>query len=124
MVSGFARLISGEIALARAEAKRSIGDAGSALGKLAIAAILAVVALNVLSGAAVAGLVMLGLTPVWASLAVGAGLVLLAALIARVALAQLKPANLAPKRMMANLRQDAETLKSMVISDATTSSTR
>lgn len=120
VVSGFARLISGEFALARAEAKRTIGDAGSALGKLAIAAILAVVALNVLSGAAVAGLIALGLTPLWANLAVGAGLFLLALVLARIAIAQLKPSNLAPKRMMANLRHDAETLKSMVISDATT----
>lgn len=124
VVSGFARLISGEFALARAEAKRSIGDAGSALGKLAIAAILAVVALNVLSGAAVAGLIALGLTPLWANLAVGAGLFLLALVLARIAIAQLKPSNLAPKRMMANLRHDAETLKSMVISDATTPTPR
>lgn len=124
VVSGFARLISGEFALARAEAKRSLGDAGSALGKLALATILAVVALNLLSGAAVAGLVALRLSPVLANLAVGVSFLLLALGLARLALAQLKPSNLAPKRMMANLRSDAETLKSMVISDATTPSQR
>lgn len=119
VVSGVARLVRGELALARAEAKRSIGDATSALAKLVIAAILAITALNVLSGAAVAGLVALGLSPLWASLAVGAGLLLLAFALMQIASAQMKPSNLAPNRMMANLRQDAETLKTMVNSDAT-----
>lgn len=119
VVSGVARLIRGELALARAEAKRSLGDATSALAKLVIAAILGITALNVLSDAAVAGLVALGLSPLWASVAVGVGLLLLAFALMQIGSAQLKPSNLAPKRMMANLRQDAETLKTMVISDAT-----
>lgn len=118
IVTGFARLVRGELALARAEATRSIGDATSALGKLALAALLGVTALNVLSGAAVAGLVKAGWEPVWAGVLVGAGLMAVAIVLVRIGLAQLKPSNLAPKRMMANLRQDAETLKSMVISDA------
>jgi CBS domain containing-hemolysin-like protein len=118
VVSGIARLIRGELALARAEAKRSLGDATSALGKLVIAAILGITALNVLAGAAVAGLVAAGLTPLLASVAVGVGLLLVAFALVQIGLAQLKSSNLAPKRMMANLRQDAETLKFMVISDA------
>jgi hypothetical protein len=119
VVAGFGRLVKGELALARAEAKRSLGDATSALGKLVIAAILGITALNVLAGAAIAGLIAAGLAPVWASVAVGAGLLLLAFAIVQIGLAQLKPSNLAPKRILANLRHDAETLKSMVISDAT-----
>lgn len=119
VVTGFARLLRGELALARAEAKRSLSDAASGLGKLVIAAILAITALNVLAGAAVAALVAVGLAPVWASVLVGVGLLLLAFAILQIAVAQLKPENLAPKRVMANLRHDAETLKSMVIADAT-----
>lgn len=119
VVAGFTRLVRGEFALARAEATRSLGDATSAIGKLIIAAILAITALNVLAGAAVAGLVVAGLTPLWASVAVGAGLLVIAYILVQIGLNQLNPANLAPKRMMANLRQDAETLKSMVIRDAT-----
>jgi Putative Actinobacterial Holin-X, holin superfamily III len=65
-----------------------------------------------------------GLVPVWASVAVGAGLLLLAFALLQIGLAQLKPSNLAPKRMMANLRHDAETLKSMVIPDATSNNRR
>lgn len=122
VVSGVARLVRGELALARAEAKRSLGDAASAVGKLVIAAILAITALNVLAAAAVAGLVAVGLAPVWANVAVGAGLLLVAFAIVQIGLAQMKPSNLAPKRTIANLRHDAETLKSMVIADATSNS--
>ena len=119
VVAGFARLVRGEFALATAEAKRSISDATSALLKLVIAAILAITGLNVLAGAAVAGLVAIGLSPFWASLAVGVGALAVAYILVQIAMSQLKPSNLAPKRVMANLRQDAETLKSMVVSDAT-----
>ncbi|WP_309663734.1 phage holin family protein [Tabrizicola sp.] len=118
VVSGVARLIRGELALARAEAKRSLNDAASALGKLVVAAILGATALNVLAGTAVAGLVALGLSPLWAGVAVGAGLLLVVFSLVHLGLAQLSPSNLAPKRMMKNLRQDAETLTSMVGSDA------
>lgn len=119
IVSGFARLVRGEFALASAEAKRSLGDATSALGKLCVAAVLGIAATNLFASAGVAGLVAAGLAPPWANLAVGAILLLIVYVLVQVGMAQLKPANLAPKRMMANLRQDAKTLKSMVISDAT-----
>ena len=121
VVSGFANLVRGELELARAEAKRSLGDATAALGKLVFAAILGITALNVLSGAAVAGLVAVGLSPTWASVAVGAGLLVFALVLGRIAMKQMAPSNLAPKRMMANLRHDATTLKSMVVPNATSS---
>lgn len=117
VVSGIARLVRGELALAKAEAKRSLGDATSGLGKLVVAAILGVTAVNVLSGAAVAGLVILGLAPIWAGVVVGAVLLLVAFALVQLGLAQLQPSNLAPSRMMANLRQDAETLASKVTQD-------
>lgn len=119
VVAGFARLVRGEFALATAEAKRSLSDAKLALGKLIVAAILGITAFNVLAGAAVAALIAAGMAPIWANLAVGLGLLLVAYVLARVGMAQIQPSNLAPKRMMANLRADAQTLKSMVISDAT-----
>lgn len=122
VVSGMARLVRGELALARAEAKRSLKDASSAIAKLVIAAIAGITACNVLAGAAVAALVGAGWSPALASVAVGAALLLLAYILVQFALSQLKPSNLAPKRMMANLRQDAETLKSMVVTDATSNS--
>lgn len=119
IVTGFARLLRGELALARAEAKRSLGEATAAMAKLVIAAIFGITAVNVLAGAVVAGLVALGLAPIWASVLVGCGLLLLAYALVQIALPQLKPSNLVPTRTMANLRQDAETLTSMGNSDAT-----
>ncbi len=121
VVSGIARLVRGEFALARAEARRSLGDATSALAKLVVAAIFGLCGLNTLAAAAVAALVAAGSTslwaPVWSGLAVGSGLLLVAGVLVQIGMRQLTPANLAPKRMMANLRQDAETLKSMVVPD-------
>ena len=119
VVSGFASLVRGELALARAEAKRSLADLTAALVKLVVAVIFGITGLNVLSGAAIAGLVGLGLTPLWASVAVGAGLLVLAFGLGQIAKTQLAPSNFAPKRIMATLRHDAETLRSMVVPDAT-----
>lgn len=113
VVAGLGRLVKGEIALAKAEAKRSVQDATSAIVKLVIAAILAITALNVLAGAAVAGVVELGLSPFWASLLVGVVLLLIAGGVLQYALHLLKPSNLAPRRSFDNLRRDAETLKTM-----------
>lgn len=118
VVSGIARLIRGELALARAEAKRSLSDATSAVGKLVVAAILGITALNVLAGAAVAGVIALGLSPLWASVAVGVGLLLVVFALVQLGLTQLNPSNLAPRRMMANLRQDAKTFTFRVTPDA------
>ena len=70
---GFTRLVKGELALARAEAERSLRDAARALGILAIAALLGITALTVLSGAMVAGLVRLGMPLHWAAVVVGVG---------------------------------------------------
>ena len=105
--------------MATAEAKRSLTDAKGALIKLVVAAVLGITALNVLAGAAIAALVALGLAPIWATLVVGIALLVVVYALVQSGLSQIKPSNLAPKRIMANLRQDAETLKSMVISDAT-----
>lgn len=119
---GFSRLVQGEIALARAEAERGLRDITKAVAFVVVAAILAITALNVLSGAAIAGLVALGLTPVWATLAVGIGLAVLAYALLQYALTLMKPSNLAPKRSFANLRRDADALKSMVTPHATSNS--
>lgn len=119
VVAGLSRLVRGEFALATAEAKRSLNDAKGALVKLVVAAVLGITALNVLAGAAIAALVAAGLAPIWATLVVGIALLVVVYALVQSGLSQIKPSNLAPKRIMANLRQDAETLKSMVISDAT-----
>lgn len=119
VVFGVTQLLKGEIALARAEAQRSMRDATGAIGKLAVAAVFGIVALNLLAAAAVATLVAAGLSAVWANVSVGTVLLLAAFLIFKFALPLLSPSNLVPNRSFANLRQDAEILKSMVTPHAT-----
>lgn len=114
LASGFSRLIRGEIALARAETSAALRDAARGVAKLAIAAVIGITALNLLAGAAVAGLVHLGLSPAWAAVALAAALLLVAFGLVQTGLRALDPENLAPKRALRNLRRDAETLKTMV----------
>ena len=116
---GVTQLLKGEFALVRAEAQRSLRDATSAIVILAAAVVLGIVALNLLAAAAVGALMTAGLSLVWANIAVGAVLLLAAIAIIKHALTLLSPSNLAPKRSFANLRQDAEILKSMVTPNAT-----
>ncbi len=114
MISAMGRLVQGEIALAKAEAVQSLQDAMRAVIKLMVAAILAIGGLNLLAGAAVQGLIAAGLKPVWAYLAVGGGLLVLALTLALLASRQFNRARLAPARSLDRMRRDAETLKSMV----------
>lgn len=111
---GFTRLVKGELDLARVEAKRSLRDAAKALATLAFAGILVITAVNVLCGAAISALVRFGMPPMWASVSVGGGLLLIAAGLAFYARHLLSADNLSPNRSFHNLRRDAETLKSMV----------
>ena len=119
LVSGLSRLVRGEIALAQAEAKRSLHDMLGALIAALVAVVLIITALNVLAAAAVAGFVALGLSPVWASVIVGVVLVIVALILVQYARRQISPSNLAPKRSIRNLQRDAETLKTMVKPGAT-----
>jgi hypothetical protein len=114
VLAGLSRLVQGEIALAKAEVARSLQDIVRAMLRLLIAAILGITALNVLAGAAIAALVGAGLSPLWASIAVGGVLLLVAGGLVQAGLSLLKATNLAPQRSMNSLRRDVETLKSMV----------
>lgn len=115
---GFGRLVQGELALAQAEAKRGLRDVAKALAIAALAGIFGITALNALSVAAVAALVHLGLSPAWASVTVGLGLLVIGAGLMLYARHLLTPANLAPNRSFQNLRRDAETLKTVVTPNA------
>ncbi len=119
LLSGLSRLVRGEVALAQAEAKRSLRDMIGALVAVVVAVILGITALNVLAGAAVAALVLLGLSAVWASVAVGVSLFVLAIVLVLYARRQMTAENLAPTRSIKNLQRDAETLKTMVKPGAT-----
>ena len=104
-------LVRSEVDLARAEISENLSRAIVAVGLIAGAAIIALVALNVLAAALVAGLTELGLDAGWAALIVGAVLGLLAYLLILKGINDLKLSSLAPTRTARNLRRDAAAVK-------------
>jgi len=119
VLAGITRLVQGELALARAEAAERLTSARQAVIQLAIAVVLGITAINLLAAAAVAGLVALGLAPIWASALAGGVILLLALGFSQQAARLLRDAGALPKRSAASIRQDVETLQSMVRRDAT-----
>lgn len=107
-------MMRGEVALAKAELRENLHAARRGVALLAGAAVLAVVALNVLTGALIAALSAAGLHPGWAALLVGLAIAVVALVLARTGAAALDPGNLAPRRTASNLKRDAETLKEAI----------
>lgn len=111
ITAGLGRLVRGELSLARAEAAEGLKAAGSGLLKIAVAAVVGLVGLNVLAGAAVAGLAATGLGPAWAALIVGGGLCLVALGLALAGKAALRLRGIMPNRAFRGLRRDAEAVR-------------
>ena len=101
----------GELSLARAEATEGLKAAGSGLVKIGVAAVVGLVGLNVLAGAAVAGLAHAGLGPAWAALIVGAVLCLVALGLAMAGRAALRLRGILPNRVFRGIRRDADALR-------------
>ena len=108
VASGIGRLVQGELRLARAEATEGLKAAGSGLAKIVIAAVVGLVGLNVLAGAAVAALAVTGLGPIWAALVVGLALCLVAVGLALAGRGALRLRGIWPDRAVRGLRRDAE----------------
>ena len=111
VVAGIARLVRGELDLARAEAAEGLRAVRSGLTKILLAAILALVGLNVLAGAAVAGLAATGLGPIWAAVTVGVALCVVAFVLVISGRAALRLRGLWPDRALRGLRRDAEAVR-------------
>jgi hypothetical protein len=111
ITSGLGRLVRGELSLARAEAAEGLKAAGSGLVKIAVAAVVGLVGLNVLAGAAVAGLAAAGLGPAWAALIVGGALCAVALSLALAGKAALRLRGILPNRALRGLRRDAEAVR-------------
>jgi uncharacterized membrane protein YgcG len=115
IVNQIGRILRKEAALAKAEVSENLSRAGTGIGLLVGAALLALVALIALAGAAVAALVSLAGWPVyWAALAVGGGIVLIAAILAMKGLRDLKPERLAPNRSISNVKRDVAVVKERI----------
>lgn len=111
------RLLRGELALARAEVAENLRAVLRGLAYLVIAALLGLVGLNFTATALAAGLVALGLTPLWATVAVAAGFLLFAGGFAQFGLYLMKRAQHGAPRTAQNLRRDVEILKNVVTKD-------
>ncbi len=110
-MSNVSGLVRSEVDLARAEIGENVSRAGMAVGIIAGAAIIALVALNVLAAALVAALTEAGLDAGWSALIVGVVLAIVAYLLIAKGVNDLKLSSLAPTRTARNVRRDAAAVK-------------
>jgi hypothetical protein len=110
-MSNVSGLVRSEVDLARAEISENITKAGVAIGLIAGAAIIALVALNVLAAALVAALTETGLDAGWSALIVGAVLGVIAFVLINKGTNDLKLSSLAPTRTVKNVQRDAAAVK-------------
>ena len=104
-------LVRKEVTLAKAELRQNLSRAGTGLGMIVAAAILGIVTLNVLTVALVAALAETDLGPIWSAVIVGVVLAILAYVLLRKGMADLKPENLMPTRTVENVQRDASAVK-------------
>jgi TRAP-type C4-dicarboxylate transport system permease small subunit len=107
-------LIRKEVDLARTEMSENVTQAAVAVGLLAGALVIALVALNVLALALVDAIAELGIDAGWAALIVGVSLAVIAFAMVAKAVKDLKLKSLAPSRTAKNVRRDAEAVKESI----------
>lgn len=104
-------LVRKEVTLAKAELRQNLNRAGTGLGMIVAAAVLGIVTLNVLTVALVAALAETDLGPIWSAVVVGVVLAILAYVLLRKGMADLKPEHLMPTRTVENVQRDASAVK-------------
>ncbi|WP_103173836.1 phage holin family protein [Paracoccus sp. SY] len=104
-------LVRKEVALAKAELSQNIQRVAVALGFVAAAAVIAIVTINVLVAALVAALAETELGPIWSAVIVGVVLAVLAYVLLRKGMNDLKPEALMPSRTVQNVQRDAQAIK-------------
>lgn len=107
----FTLLMQDEVALAKAELSRNISRAGVGLALIGVAALLALTALNVLTGALVGYLAATSVSTEAAALIVGGGLLAVAIVLAVLGRARLGSAALMPDRTVDSLSEDFKAMK-------------
>ena len=110
VLSHVSNLVRKEVDLARAEMSENMTRAGVAIGMIAGALIVALVALNVLAAALVAALSEV-MDAGWAALLVGVVFAVIALIMVMKGVNDLKASSLAPTRTAKNVRRDAEVVK-------------
>lgn len=107
-------LVRGEIDLLRAEADQNLHKAGAAVGMIVAGVVILLVALNVLAAALVAAISELGIDEGWAALIVGVLFAVIAAILAKKGINDLKLTSLAPTRTAKNVQRDGEAVRKAV----------
>lgn len=105
------RMVRREWRLAKAEISQNLSQASLGAALFVGAFAFGLVAVFVMSGAAVAGLAATGIALWLAALIVGALLAAIATLCAAIALSKLKAERLIPDRTLANVQRDMEIVK-------------
>lgn len=111
LVEAAPSLFRKEMARARAEIDLEARRAARGVGLVALAAILSLVALDVLAAALVSALIQSDLDPAAASLVVGGGAALLAVILLMIGMRALGRVRLAPKQTIDSVVTDARTFK-------------
>lgn len=104
-------LVRSEVDLARAEIDQNLKNAGVAIGLIIGAIVVVLTALNVLSAALVVALTEAGLPGGWSALIVGVTFAIIAYVMARKGMDDLKLNSLAPTRTAKNVKRDAQAVK-------------
>ncbi len=110
-IRNFTRLIETEMRLARAEVSQNLTSAAIGVFFFGIAALMALVALNVLAGAIVAYIAATSLGAGTAALIVAAGFLIVAAILGLAGKSRLSATSLGPNRTMNNLQRDVAAVK-------------
>ncbi len=113
-MSHISGLVRKEIDLARAELNENVTKAAVAVGMIAGAVVLLLTALNVLAAALVDAIASLGIDAGWAALIVGILFAVIAAIMLKTGMNNLKASSLAPTRTAKNVQRDAHAVKETV----------
>ena len=108
------QLVRKEVQLFRAEMGDKASQAMAAAGSVLAAAVVAITALNVLAAALVAALTNAGIPAPWSAVIVGVGLAILAFMMAKKGLDNLKAGSLAPERTTRAAVRDVSMVKEKI----------
>lgn len=107
----FSALIQDELALAKAEMSRNLSRAGVGIALICVAALMALVALNILATALVGVLTALGLALWQAALLIAAGFLIVAAIFGFIGARRMRPDALIPRKTAENIQRDIAEIK-------------
>lgn len=110
-LSHISSLVRKEVDLARSEVNENIKRAGGAIASIVGAVVVILTALNVLTAAIVAALTSAGIPAGWSALIVGVILVIIAYVMAKKGIDDLKLNSLAPTRSAQSIKRDADAVK-------------